>query len=161
MTQTFIELDTQTYQSTCQRCGFVFTFNPRYLYGRNYDPSLCQDCKAEPRAAITKNGLRCKPWDGEFDLDTNQPLKDGQPYMPGTRTCGHADCVLRSHVIPAPPKPVAPVKVSAPYRKKYKVRRVPTQVEQLIAEQHDLSYRTGKRLGYGQLLATVKREGRR
>lgn len=136
MAQTFIEIDSQTLQSTCERCGYVFQFNPRYLHGRNYDPNLCSNCKAKPTKSITKNGLRCVPWDGDFDLDTDQPMRDGQPFMPGKRTCGNADCVNRKHVI----KPQ-------------------TNHQDLIAEQHSISYRTGKQLTYEQLLAAVKKEG--
>lgn len=159
----YVEIDQYTMQTSCTRCGFVFQFHSRALFGRDFDTTLCQDCKAKPVKTSTKNGVLCKPWDGEFDLNTSQPLKDGQPYKPGIRTCGHSDCVLNAHIIPGAPKPVTvvPAKSSLPYRKKYKVRRVPTQVERLIAEQHDLSYRTGRRLGYGQLLAAVKREGRK
>lgn len=125
-----LALDNYTTQATCERCGYVWEFPSRQLHGRNYDASLCASCKAKPQRTSGK----CRAWEGEVDLDTLQPIRDGKPYMVGIRTCGHSDCVTRSHVV---------------------------TVESLIAELHDLSYRTGTKKNYKQLMAAVRREGRR
>lgn len=119
-------------QSTCNRCGYVWSFPTRYLHGRNYDHTLCGNCKASPQLTVKRDGIVCKPWDGDIDLDSMQPIDDdGKPYMPGIRTCGNSDCVFRSHVI---------------------------TTDQLIAELHSISYRTGKTLTYEALLKQLKKE---
>jgi hypothetical protein len=87
-----------TARSTCQRCGVVFEFPSRYLYGRNFNAELCADCKAQPQKTITKDGMTCKPWPGDFDLDLNVCLKDGKPHLVGPRSCGKADCIAPSHI---------------------------------------------------------------
>lgn len=130
MTQTFVEIDRETTQTTCQRCGFIFTFHSRYR-ARDYDTSFCKDCKAKPVSVTRKNGLECKPWQGEFDLDTDQPMKDGKPYLVGPRICGHSDCVNNAHVL---------------------------TFEKLEAERLDISYRTGIKMTHRELLIAVKRE---
>ena len=43
-------------------------------------------------------GKPCKPWGGEFDRDEN-PLVDGELFMPGERICGHKDCVELEHCL--------------------------------------------------------------
>lgn len=99
----YIYLDDNNYtvQTTCERCGFVFSFPSRYL-NRNYDASLCQNCKATPVASIRTKAGTCHPWSGDIDLDTLQPIKaNGKPHMPGVRLCGNADCCTRSHVVSA------------------------------------------------------------
>ena len=129
----YIELDNDVVQATCTICGYVFTFNARNLTGRAFDASLCKDCKAKPVRSVTKNGFLCTPHQGEFDLDTDQPLKNGKPFMPGFRKCGNADCVKSTHVI---------------------------TVEAMTAERFSIEYRTNERRNYKQLLAAVKKEGR-
>lgn len=133
MTQTIYLNDEHTeVQATCERCGFIWSFPSRYLFGRNYNTELCVNCKAVPVARVSRDGITCKPWDGEIDLDSMQPIDDdGNPYMPGVRTCGNSDCVFRSHVI---------------------------TTDQLIAELHSTSYRTGKTLTYQALIKQLERE---
>jgi hypothetical protein len=42
---------------------------------------------------------KCIPWQGDFDKATlTIPIFDGQPVLPGTRTCGHLDCTNPNHV---------------------------------------------------------------
>lgn len=83
----------------------------------------------------------CKPWKGDFNLDTMQCLdENGQVYMAGARKCGKADCVNSSHI-----ELEAPAKLQPSWK-------------QLIAEQWDISYRTGKKLNYTQLLQKLRRE---
>ena len=43
---------------------------------------------------------KCIPWQGEFDKETLAiPIFDGQPVLPGIRSCGHSDCTNPNHVI--------------------------------------------------------------
>lgn len=130
MTLLYLDDNFTKVQATCERCGSTWTFSSRQLT-RDYDSTTCADCKAKPQRHVIKNGLRCTPWDGEFDLDNNHPLKDGKPYMIGPRKCGNADCVNKNHVL---------------------------GIEALIAEQFDLSYRTGIKLDYAGLKRAVRRE---
>jgi hypothetical protein len=99
MTQIEIDHD-RTY--SCPRCGADVT--GAALFKRQWRGDFrreCRDCLAVPAQLEGK----CRPWSGDIDLNTMQPLKDGKPYMVGERTCGHLDCVAKAHVIiPAEPK---------------------------------------------------------
>lgn len=132
----YIEEDArQNRPGVCTRCGqeiagYVMEARRR----RESTNTQCSDCNAGVRYWETHGDLICKPWTGEVDLDTFQPLdKAGQPYMPGPRRCGRADCVNSSHVL---------------------------SDEVLIAEQFSTYYRTGKKLNYKQLVKEVRKEGR-
>jgi hypothetical protein len=46
----------------------------------------------------------CEAWQGDFD-DNDNPLLNGLLFMPGTRTCGHRDCINVAHVEGALPPP--------------------------------------------------------
>jgi hypothetical protein len=54
----------------------------------------CSDCRAKRAYQVG----RCRPYQGELDLDTLQPMKNGKPFRPGTRLCGNADCVADKHI---------------------------------------------------------------
>jgi hypothetical protein len=120
----------------CTRCGIEIIYNTiAKRVSRGNTDGRCRDCVATESGKGGSN-LRgpeiCNPWRGDFDLDTMQPLKDnGQPHMPGIRTCGNADCCNKAHVI---------------------------NFEALEAERNDLSYRTGTRLTYTGLMAALKKE---
>lgn len=46
---------------------------------------------------------KCIPWHGYFATDWVTPVdEEGQPYLPGIRTCGHSDCVNVAHIIENP-----------------------------------------------------------
>jgi hypothetical protein len=120
----------------CSRCGILIpwmTIAKRASRGNTED--RCRDCIPRDTVhRIQKPGIKneCNPWAGDVDLDTMQPLNaNGEPHMPGIRICGHLDCCNRNHVI---------------------------SFESLEAERHDLSYRTGKRRNYEQLLAALRKE---
>ena len=136
--RTFDESAPIQVDSPCARCGILIpwqTLAKRLSRGNTED--RCRDCI--PRDTVNRvqaPGFKgeCNPWSGDIDLDTMQPLKrDGSPHMPGIRTCGHADCVNRNHVI---------------------------NMATLEAERHDISYRTGTRRNYFELLAALKEERR-
>lgn len=92
-------LEDNLYQATCERCGFKWVFNNRVLGAdRNYDTGLCRSCKATPVERLFRNGWDCRVWHGDFDLDTMQPLLNGQVFRPGIRLCGNRDCVRPSHI---------------------------------------------------------------
>jgi hypothetical protein len=78
----------------CVRCGQV-SFVP--LDKRKRKDGLCFSCRMRPAKTISYGfGKPCKPWGGEFDRDDN-PLLDGELFMPGERICGHKDCVEVEH----------------------------------------------------------------
>ena len=94
----------------CERCGYQRIVDQRELY-RTSNLELCKSCKATPAKSVMKNGKLCKPHRGEVDLDTMAPLDDNlEPYLPGHRICGMADCVAPSHILKQPnkktPKPL-------------------------------------------------------
>lgn len=139
MTQALKTLEDTTpiqQDSPCSRCGILIPWQTiAKRLSRSNPEDRCRDCI--PRDTVNRIQARgvkseCNPWAGDIDLDTLQPLKrDGSPHMPGIRTCGHADCVNRNHII---------------------------NMADLEAERHDISYRTGDRRGYFELLAAVKKE---
>lgn len=136
-TWTIDESVSQPTEVACGRCGIFIPFNTiAKRQSRGNTDDRCADCRATEsgKGGSNSRGVHlCLPWHGDIDLDTMQPLKaNGQPHMPGIRTCGHLDCCNRRHVI---------------------------SFEALEAERHDLSYRTGQRRDFTQLLAAVKKEG--
>jgi hypothetical protein len=87
-----------TYEAVpCTRCGMDITLEALARRKTRNDPStLCKDCDAAPRAKV---GM-CRPWVGDVDLDTMQPLDErGRPFMVGERQCGNADCINANHII--------------------------------------------------------------
>jgi hypothetical protein len=97
---------------------------------------ICLDCSASKKTTLAYGDLICKPWSGDFDLDTLAPIKDGLEVMPGPRLCGHKDCVEPSHVL----------------------GQTTDEQKKLIAEQYDISYRTKKKKSYEQLVKSIKKE---
>jgi hypothetical protein len=97
---------------------------------------ICLDCSASKKTTLAYGDLICKPWGGDFDLDTLAPIKDGHLVMPGERICGHKDCVEPSHVS----------------------GQLTDEQKKLIAEQFDISYRTRRKKSYQQLLKSIQRE---
>jgi hypothetical protein len=98
MTIYFAE-DKEKIRITCERCGYESITSSRNLY-RQTNLKLCQSCKSTQANTVVKNGLACTPHRGEVDLNTMAPLNnEGEPYLPGYRICGMADCVNRSHIL--------------------------------------------------------------
>jgi len=79
----------------CERCGFEWDLN-----STRQKTVLCASCRARKVQTVhTKKG-KCLPWHGGFAKDDVTPLDDdGQPVLPGVRSCGHNDCVNPSHII--------------------------------------------------------------
>lgn len=164
---------------SCDRCGQTVKGNTRETRKRRGDDSReCTDCRRAQAFVITKDGVTCKPWHGDIDLDTMQPLKDGKPYLPGERSCGHSDCVNTDH-IQAPtvpdgfkvcsvcrePQPLVAFGIDRKKRdglncecKPCRNSRNTKSSEKLTAEQHSLYYRTGKHLSYEQLIKKLEKE---
>lgn len=126
-----IDLGNEMIRTTCDTCGTIFDFRHEYLRRASYDTSRCKDCKAKPTVSVKTSYGICTPHQGEFDWDTMQPMKDGRPYKPGIRKCGNADCVAASHI---------------------------WTVLDLLAEQHSIEYRTGKRRSSREFAAAIKKE---
>jgi hypothetical protein len=120
--------------ATCLICDDTWLVNPK----RNNSHLYCQSCRRKnPERRIDYGHTKpCKPWLGDFDLEDN-PLRNGQPHMPGERVCNHRDCVEESHIIMAKPAPTA---------------------EELTAERFSIYYRNKKRLSYDQLLLKLEKE---
>lgn len=85
----------------CDRCGQIWAFNARYLYRDDYSKELCPDCRAKPQSKAGSTKDYCVPWQGDYD-DNDNPIKFGKLWKPGVRTCGHSDCVRKSHIVPYP-----------------------------------------------------------
>ena len=84
----------------CKRCGMKVakeTIKTRQKAG-NTDVN-CRECTRKP-ATLIKNADKsiCMPWQGDIDLDTMQPLKNGRPWMIGPRSCGKSDCMNSKHL---------------------------------------------------------------
>jgi len=84
----------------CSRCGIeISRFAVQKKKERNIQPDICTDCTMRPTKHIVTNGEWCRPHQGEVD-DLLRPLDDnGRLYKPGTRICGHSDCVRTTHVM--------------------------------------------------------------
>ena len=130
----------------CRRCGIDLPLNvvaKRNERGAELSQE-CSDCRHWDKPYAT---VGCVPWQGEID-NAFRPIDDaGNLYMHGTRSCGKADCINRNHVTLAPG---------------WKKTRKPQPVNKfdLIAEQFDISYRTGKVLTYEQLIKALRKEAR-
>lgn len=127
-----IDLGNDMIRTTCETCGVIFDFRHEYLRRVNYDTTKCKSCKAKPTRSVKTDYGICTPHQGEFDWDTMTPMKNGKPYKPGIRKCGNADCIARAHIMTA---------------------------YDLLAEQHSIEYRTGKRLSSREFAAAIKKEG--
>jgi hypothetical protein len=102
----------------CNRCGIEISEKVvEKRQARGVFDGRCSDCRiSKPQKQIKYNGTICQPWRGRVDEDLNPIDEHLRPYLPGARTCGHKDCVNRSHVI-----------------RDYELERL------------DISYRTGKK----------------
>lgn len=123
----------------CSRCGALSI--PRKTHeqrrARGSAKAVCSDCSMSASSTIDYGGIICKPWRGDLDLDSLIPLKNGLAYLPGSRLCGHSDCVEKSHIDGFDDP----------------------EDKELIAERLDISYRTGKKKNYQQLIKAARREG--
>ena len=64
---------------------------------RGLEP-LCRDCCMRPAKTITGAFGKCLPWNLDFDADDN-PMLNGELYLPGERICQNRDCTNKEHVI--------------------------------------------------------------
>lgn len=49
---------------------------------------------------VDKDGDKCIPWRGRFDVDLITPIDDnGGVVKPGLRTCGARDCMNNRHIL--------------------------------------------------------------
>jgi hypothetical protein len=81
---------------TCDRCGIQFevsddAYTQRLTRGVT-NPDWCSDCRGY------NPSTGCRGWSGDVD-DNFMPLKNGKPYLPGLRTCGRVDCVVKAHIV--------------------------------------------------------------
>jgi hypothetical protein len=120
----------------CKRCGFVDQSNQISKRVERSGSQECASCLARPASTIKTAFGVCRPHKGEFD-DHDNPLDHrGKLFRAGIRLCGNSDCIAKSHI-------------------------QSVSVQDLEAERLDLSYRTGKKLSFRQLLEKVKKEGKK
>ena len=129
----------------CRRCGYPDDgghISKRVERGQD---QLCASCAAQPAKTVKSDYGICRPWDGEFDQDDNPVDNQGNLYRPGVRLCGNSDCVAKKHI--------EEMGVIAALTDE--------QIQALEAERLGISYRTGIKLSWKQIVAKVTREGNR
>jgi hypothetical protein len=120
----------------CKRCGFVDQSNQISKRVERSGSQECASCLARPASTIKTAFGVCRPHKGDFD-DHDNPLDHrGKLFRAGIRLCGNSDCIAKSHI-------------------------QSVSVQDLEAERLDLSYRTGRKLSFRQLLEKVKKEGKK
>jgi hypothetical protein len=103
----------------CNRCGMELSDKViEKRQSRGIYDGRCFDCRSNPAREIKYSGTVCRPWWGEVDEDFNPIDKNLKPYLPGLRSCGHKDCVNKSHIV--------------------------LELRPLELERNDISYRTGR-----------------
>lgn len=136
----------------CTRCGIEITNNTliqRRLQGN--ESTMCSDCNHLDRP-FADNTKSCRAWVGELDR-FDRPIRNGKLYKPGKRLCGRADCVKTAHIdIHTPDTPKAAREASEAFFERLRWD------ESLVAEQYDISYRTGKQLTHKQLIKRLQKE---
>jgi len=123
------------FEVICKRCGFVDQSNQISKRVERGGSQECASCLARPASTIKTEFGVCRPHKGEFDQDDNPLDHRGKLFRAGIRLCGNADCIAKSHI-------------------------QVVSVQDLEAERLDLSYRTGRKLSFAQLLEKVKKEGK-
>lgn len=114
----------------CERCGvemdsaIIHKREVRGIYDKR-----CSDCRMKPSRKINYEDDYCMPHKGELDAEFNPIDNKGRPYLPGLRTCGHKDCIRKTHIIREP-----------------RPQRNPEW------ERLDISYRTGRRFNLQEAL---------
>jgi hypothetical protein len=89
----------------CQRCGIREETKAMQKYAARTGKVWCESCRTPRRRFVVyEDGRVCEAWLGDFDAADN-PMKDGQPYLVGVRTCGHSDCVNLDHIVGELTKP--------------------------------------------------------
>jgi hypothetical protein len=89
----------------CQRCGIQEETKAMQKYATRTGKVWCESCRTPSRRFIKyADGSVCEAWNGDFD-EWDNPMKDGQLYLPGERLCNHRDCVSVDHVQGAVSKP--------------------------------------------------------
>jgi hypothetical protein len=82
-------------KAICSRCGASWAVNTQK---RNRRDLKCYSCRMQVSVVIKYGKQKCMPWQGEFDPTLLHPMFDGELFLPGVRTCGHADCVNPNHI---------------------------------------------------------------
>jgi len=82
-------------KAVCDRCGHVWQVN---LVKANRKGLLCASCRAKTATLVQYGDLKCIPWQGDFD-ENDQPILDGEYYLPGIRLCNHRDCTNVRHIL--------------------------------------------------------------
>jgi len=167
---------------SCERCGQLINANTvatRRLRGN--EDKRCADCNRRPATVISYGSTKCTPWNGEVDLNTMKPIKNGKPYLPGERSCGHNDCIRLDHIVRETVDDgfkvctvcleTLPIEEFGIDRKKKDGRnctckgcrriqdaKSKQRLEALTAEQLSLFYRTGKNYSYKQLVKKLEKE---
>lgn len=119
--------------ATCLICQTDWELNE----SRENSHLYCQMCRKKSERKIDYGHADpCIPWNGDFD-EYDNPMKNGQFYLPGPRSCGHKDCVQKAH-ISWEPTPMTP--------------------QEATLERYSIAYRTKKALTYEQFMARLEAE---
>jgi hypothetical protein len=79
----------------CARCGYEWE-----VASIRKAENFCTSCRAKPVKTVDKDGDKCIPWRGRFDVDLITPIDDnGVEVKPGPRTCGARDCMNNRHIM--------------------------------------------------------------
>lgn len=114
----------------CERCGIEIDENViMKRKARGIEDTRCSDCRMKPRGKINYEDDYCMPHKGELDDDLNPIDSKGNLYLPGIRTCGHRDCIRRTHIL-----------------------RQPEEKRNPEWERLDISYRTNKRFNLNKAI---------
>jgi hypothetical protein len=122
----------------CRRCGIEDQRGQILKRVERGGSQECSSCLARPSSSIrTAYGI-CRPHKGELD-ENDRPLDHrGKLFREGKRLCGSKDCITKSHIV-----------------------KMTAEEKALEAERLDISYRTGKKLGWDDLIQSAKKEGRK
>ena len=108
----------------CEKCGIGEESKAMQKYAARTGKLWCESCRAPRRRFIKYDtGQVCEAWQGDFD-EWDNPVLDGELFLPGIRMCNHRDCVNVEHIqgAVAPPerkrgRPAKPVDEDALFMK--------------------------------------------
>lgn len=126
----------------CHRCGMEDQRGQILKRVERGGSQECASCLARPTNSVKTDYGICRPHRGELD-EFDRPLDHrGKLYREGERMCGNSDCIAKSHIAGSEPE-------------------ISPEQKALEAERHDISYKTGKKLSWDQLVKAVISEGLR
>ena len=77
----------------CARCGIDRDLPIKKQTGKEF----CKGCRVKVEHVVRYAEGVCLAWRGDFDAEDN-PIHNGNMFLPGERTCGHKDCINPEHI---------------------------------------------------------------